>query len=298
MAVTFLFTAGAAMALLPAGLLLYFVLDPYAEPKVPKTLFDERKVFLTVPVGIVAGVVLALVTLAYFTALGPGGSLAVASVYLLLFIFVAALMRRVLIRFKTFGGVGGADPLVPVHTFAFGAVSGATIGLGLSVVQFAAYPSPPAVEYVFLLGYSADLVLLEAWAGLRFGRAVRRGFSWLPPTPVVVGELLGLLALSPAFAGYPWEGGACLAVLFAAGVYVIAQEAPRALKVLRTTAGLEGAGEGKRFGRGGVAESRTSPSAPRSARAKRAQEMSSAPKPPAGPGEDEPLSEESGSPSP
>ncbi|MDE1881623.1 MAG: hypothetical protein KGI89_13890, partial [Euryarchaeota archaeon] len=179
MPATFLFTAAAAMALLPAGAVLFVVLDRYAAPRVPKNLFDDRKVFLLVPIGIPLGIVLALVLVAYFAALSSAsrsGDISGPSLYLLLFLFIAALLRRVLVRIKTFGGSSKKDPQVTIHTFAYGTMSGAGTALGFSIWQLDV-PHPPLQAIPILLGFSVDLVLLEAWAGLRFGRAMCSRFS-------------------------------------------------------------------------------------------------------------------------
>lgn len=260
MAISFLFTVGAAMAFIPAGVVLFLVLDQYAEPRVPKSLFDERKVFLTFAVGIPVGIILGLIFLAYAQALSTAsaGAIGAASVYFLLFLLVAALARRVLVHTKTFGGSGGKDPLVPVHTFSFGAVAGATIGLALSLEQFSVfYPkgSPPSAEVLLLLaGYSLGFILLEAWAGLRFGRAMRKGFSWLPPFSVLVGEALGLLAMSPLFAGLPAEGAVGLGLMILVGAWALAREERAALRPLRRTSGIEKERSTAKFSRGSVVE--------------------------------------------
>ena len=262
MPITFLFTAAAVFAFLPTAILLFAVLDRYAAPKVPKSLFDERKVFLTFAVGIPLGIVLALIFLAYAQSLSPttGGDVGAASLYFLLFILVAALLRRVLVRTKTFGGIQGGDPQLAVHTFSYGAVSGATVGLGLSLEQldvfFPGGHVPPPQFFLLLLAFSTDLLLLEAWAGLRFGRAMRKGFSWLPPWSVLIGEALGLLALSPIFAGLPQVGDVTLGVLFVAACYAIYREEPRALRPLRKAAGLLLEGSAGKFGRGAQGPSR------------------------------------------
>lgn len=256
MAVTFLFTLAAAIAFLPAGALLFLVLDRYAAPKVPKNLFDEKKVFLTFAVGIPLGIVLGLIFLAYAESLCPcnNGDISAPSIYFLLFLLVAALIRRVLVRTKTFGGIQGSDPQLPVHTFAYGALSGATVGLALALEQFELfYPkgnAPSLSEVLVLLGFACDLILVEAWAGLRFGRAMRKGFSWLPPFPVLAGEALALLALSPIFAGYTDVGDVTLVVLFLGGAWALAREEGKALRSLRRAAGLDPSTRRQPFGRG------------------------------------------------
>lgn len=256
MAVTFLFTLAAAIAFLPAGALLFLVLDRYAAPRVPKNLFDEKKVFLTFAVGIPLGIILGLIFLAYAESLCPcnNGDISAPSIYFLLFVLVAALLRRLLVRTKTFGGIQGGDPQLPVHVFSYGALSGATVGLALALEQFELfYPkgnAPALSEVLVLLGFATDMVLLEAWAGLRFGRAMRKGFSWLPPFSVLAGEALGLLALSPIFAGYTDVGDVTLVLLFVGASWALVKEEARALRMLRRAAGLSRGAKGPRFGRG------------------------------------------------
>lgn len=232
MAATFLFTLAAVIAFLPVGLLLFFVLDRYAAPRVPKSLFDEKKVFLTFAVGIPLGIVLGVIFLAYASSL-TAGDLGGASLLLLVFVLAAALLRRILVLTKTFGGVGGSDPLVPVHAMSYGAVSGGTVALALGFDLFGAYPNATLSNFLVLGGTALDLVVVEGWAGLRFGRAMRKGFSWLPPLPVMGGEILALLALAPAFSGFPDVAAVSIPVFFVGAAWYLAREEPRALRDLR-----------------------------------------------------------------
>jgi hypothetical protein len=250
MSVTFLFTGVAAIAFVPVAVLLFLVLDRYAEPNVPKSLFDEKKVMLCFAVGIVLGLVLSVIFVAYaffLNSLDPAGIALSAAGFLL----ATALLRRAFVSTKTFGGAGGRDPLLPVHTLAFGAVSGGTIGLGLGLDLFATSPNAGLSTLLLLLGISLDLMLVEAWAGLRFGRAMRNGLTWVPPLPVLLGEGAALLAIAPIFAGEAEIGYGALVVLFAGASYAIYREEPRALRSLRKMVGAEPEGPREsRFGRG------------------------------------------------
>lgn len=253
MAVTFLYSAVAAIVYIPVAVLLFLVLDRYAEPRVPKSLFDERKVMLTFVVGIALGLILSVIFVFYTSSLASnppawGGAI----IYAILFLVVAALIRRVLVRTKTFGGIGSSDPLLPVHTFSFGAVSGATIALGLGLDLFGTSVANVPYDLGILTLISLDLMLVEAWAGLRFGRLVRRGFSWLPPASILAVEALTLLAIAPVFAGAAYAGDAALGVLLVASILAVHREEPRALKALRRAVGVDAEVRAGRFGRGTV----------------------------------------------
>jgi hypothetical protein len=250
MAATFLFTVDAVIAFLPVAVLLFLVLDKYAAPRVPKSLFDEKKVFLTFAVGIPLGIVLGVIFLAYASSLNVG-DLGGSSLYALLFVLVAALLRRMLVYTKTFGGVGGSDPLIPVHVMAYGAVSGGTVALALGFDLFGSSSFPTVWTFLILAGTAGVMVIMEAWAGLRFGRAMRKGFSWIPPIAVVVGELVGLVALAPAFSGFPDAAAVTIPLFLVGGSWAMFQEEPKALRGLhRSRDAIQKENVGK-FGRGG-----------------------------------------------
>ena len=248
MAVSFLFSAVAAVAYIPVAALLFVILDRYAEPRVSKSLFDEKKVMLTFAVGIALGLILSVIFVAYAFYLKQG-DLGGASLVAVVFLLMAALLRRILVSTRTFGGVGGSDPLLPVHTLSYGAVSGGTIALGLGLDFFAA--GAPASDLYLLALVSAAMILVEAWAGLRFGRAMRKGFSWVPPLSILFVEGLALVAVAPLFTGYAVEGYAALVLLAVGAAVAVYREEPRALRSLRKAVGVEREEARRtRFGRG------------------------------------------------
>lgn len=253
MATTYLLTLVAAMAFVPTVVLLYLALDPYTAPKVPVSLFEERKVFLTFAVGIPGSIPLALVFLLYAGAVQAPNPL-VALIWALVFALVASLGRRILLGTKTFGGAGGNDPAAPVFAFAFGAVSGATIFLALALNQVQINSIPSGETLGLLAGFSVDLGLLEAWAGLRTGERLREGFSWLPPWDVFVVELVCLGLLGVPFLGIEILKELGLIAAFALLFLFLRSDVPRIFGRLRKRSARD---RGRRFGRGAAVEGET-----------------------------------------
>ncbi len=246
MATTYLLTLFAAMAFVPTIVVLYLALDPYTAPKVPVSLFEERKVFLTFAVGIPGSIPLALVFLLYAGAVQAPNPF-IALVWALVFVLVASLGRRILLGTKTFGGAGGNDPAAPVFAFSFGAVSGATIFLALALNQAQISSFPSGETLGLLAGFSVDLGLLEAWAGLRTGERLREGFSWLPPWDVFVIELVTLGLLGVPFLGIEGLKELGLVAAFVLLVLFLRADVPRIFGRLRKRSAKD---RGRRFGRG------------------------------------------------
>jgi hypothetical protein len=253
-ATTYLLTLVAAMAFVPTVVLLYLALDPYTAPKVPVSLFEERKVFLTFAVGIPGSIPLALVFLLYAGAVEAPNPF-IALVWALVFALVASLGRRILLGTKTFGGAGGNDPAAPVFAFAFGAVSGATIFLALALNQVQINSVPSGETLGLLAGFSVDLGLLEAWAGVRTGERLREGFSWLPPWDVFVVELVCLGLLGVPFLGIEGLKELGLVAAFVLLVLFLRSDLPRIFGRLRKRSARD---RGRRFGRGVATDGSTS----------------------------------------
>jgi hypothetical protein len=246
MAAPYLLTVMAAMAFVPTIALLFVALDPYTEPRVDVSLFEERKVFLCFAVGLPGSIPLALVFLLFTGAIGAS-DLVTAAVWAIVFVLVASLGRRIFFSTKTFGGAGGSDPAAPVFGLSFGAVSGATVFLGLAIaqIQIGAGPSP---ETLALLGvFSVDLGLLEGWAGLRAGEHLREGFSWFPPADVLGLELVGLFLLGLPFLGIEGINVASLVVLLALDLFLLYRDTPRILGRLRKRRGKSKGGQFSRL---------------------------------------------------
>ncbi len=250
MATTYLLTLVAAMAFVPTIVLLYLALDPYTAPKVAVSLFEERKVFLTFAVGIPGSIPLALVFLLYAGAVQVPNPF-IALVWALVFALVASLGRRILLGTKTFGGAGGNDPAAPVFAFSFGAVSGATIFLALALNQVQINSVPSAETLGLLAGFSVDLGLLEAWAGLRTGERLREGFSWLPPWDVFVIELVSVGLLGVPFLGIEGLKELGLVAAFVLLFLFLKADVPRIFGRLRKRSAKD---RSRRFGRGAATE--------------------------------------------
>ncbi len=225
---TFTFSLAALLALAPAGFLLYLVLDPYSEPKVSESVFEERKALMAFVGGIPAGIPLAIIFLLYADSLETL-SLGSAVLYLALFVVVAALERSVFLRLKTFGGRDGRDRRSPFYTFAFGGGNAVAILLAAALSAFAQGPLG-AYEVLLVLGLSIDLALVEGWAGLRMGRYHRTHPSFLPAPPVLAFEALALVLLAPLYLGFIYVREALLLAILVLFAVLVRREDRLALR--------------------------------------------------------------------
>lgn len=234
-------TAAAFLAILPAGLLLFLLLDRYAAPKVTVSVFEEYKVLVAFIVGIPAGLPLAVIFLVYADSLGNYDALG-AFIYLFLFVAVASLGRIIFLRFRTFSGEDRRGAKTPFYALAFGCGTAVSVMLAAGNL---ALSLGTAAETVALVGVlSCDMALLEGWAGLRFSSAhVKRGSVF----PVLLVEGLALFAVSPLYFQLPYLNlAALLGLLVALGLLALRDE-EAILRPLLPSPVKEG--DGRPFGR-------------------------------------------------
>jgi hypothetical protein len=144
-----LLIAGSVGVLL-TGAFLYWEIGRYAEPQVPRSLFDERKLLIGYTVGLFGGVALSIPLGLFFTSL-LGGSLSFALVGLVLLVGGMELAQRLFLGTTYFGhGDAGA-----FYALAFRA--GASAILILTVVSL--YLGGPSLDP---LGFASTLLLCGA----------------------------------------------------------------------------------------------------------------------------------------
>ncbi|MHB8351702.1 MAG: hypothetical protein ACYDFT_03285, partial [Thermoplasmata archaeon] len=91
-----------------SGLFVYWQIGKYAAPQVPRSLFDERKVFLAYTVGLFAGIPLALFLLFFLDAFLVGAAVA-AAIDLALLVIGSEVAQWAVLRSLYFGtGESGA----------------------------------------------------------------------------------------------------------------------------------------------------------------------------------------------
>ncbi len=224
-----LLTEAAFIALIPAGALLYLILDRYATPRVPVSVFDERNLLIAFVAGIPGGLPLALLFLVYEGSLASL-DLVSATAYLLLFLAVATLGRTILLKIQRFGGKEGKLRAAPFYALAFGCGSAVTIML--ATADSALPGTNQLYGFPALMLLSIDLVLLESWAGIRFARRKDTNFRIF----VIAGiEALGLVAAAPLFIGIQYVQFGALFLLLALTAYLVHSEDLHTLRPLVTS---------------------------------------------------------------
>lgn len=233
----------AILALIPAGLVLFAVLDRYAAPRVPESRFDERKLLLAFVVGIPAGLPLAILFL-LFTRAWATLAWETAAIYAVLFAAVAAVERRLFLQFGTFGGRPRPSLRAAFYAFGLGGGNAVVVALATTLSDFTSgIPGPEILGLFFLL--SCDLALIEGYAGIRTARARREGFSWLPPLDVLAIEAVTLPVVGTLYLSLGFVKVALLLTWLLAAIILLTREEQRTLRPLlrRRPAG------GPRFGR-------------------------------------------------
>jgi hypothetical protein len=240
---TTILTAAAFIALVPAGLILFLVIDRYAAPKVPVSVFEEFKVLVALIIGIPAGLPITLAFEFYANSLQASTpDLFGALAYLLLFVALANLGRMILLRFRTFSGDDRKSKKAPFYVMAFGCGTAVTVLLAEGNTYLALSADPLTVGLLSML--SIDLVLLESWAGLRFTAAHIKGRGFLP---VMVVEIAALFAIAPLYLNMEFIAIGTLLIAMVVLVHLLHQEDIRTLRPLIAPART--ADTGKPFGR-------------------------------------------------
>ena len=144
-----LLIAGSVGVLL-SGAFLYLEIGRYAEPQVPRSLFDERKLLIGYTVGLFAGVALSIPLGLLFTSF-LSGSLVFSLVGLVILVAGMELAQRFFLGTAYFGQ-GDAGPF---YVLSFRA--GASAVLILAIVSL--YVGGPAFEW---LGFAGSLALSGA----------------------------------------------------------------------------------------------------------------------------------------
>jgi len=154
-------TTGAFVGVIASGAFVWLEMGRYAEPQVPRTLFDERKELFAYTAGLFVGVVLALLLLLVEGSL-DGGDLVSGILWVAVLVGTIELAQWLLGRSVYFG----SDHAIPFYVLGYRA--GAAGLLGLAVV--AVYLSRPTIAALGLAGSVVEavaLVLLLAAGGIQ-----------------------------------------------------------------------------------------------------------------------------------
>ncbi|MGI0151414.1 MAG: hypothetical protein ACREC5_05710, partial [Thermoplasmata archaeon] len=151
-----------------SGGFVYWQIGRYAAPQVPRSLFDERKVFLAYTVGLFAGIPLALFLLFFLDALALGATLS-AILDLVLLVAGSELAQWAVLRSLYFGsGESGAF-------YALGLRAGISGLLALALVtQYFSAGTPTAEGILLVIAQSVAVLTVEVAAALLSVRSPAR----------------------------------------------------------------------------------------------------------------------------
>jgi hypothetical protein len=159
-----IFYIAAALAFVPALLLMYFLLRPYTYPQTEYPYFSDPSFFMLFAVGLVAGTVLFLVY----------SYIANSIVTVIVYSFIQVLAIVVCLNLKRYRGK--SDSIF--YGYGFGLGAGATTGMGL-IYWFATSAtnlgsSLEIVDYVFLFVLSISMTLQYSAVGITVGDGIAR----------------------------------------------------------------------------------------------------------------------------
>jgi hypothetical protein len=244
---TTILTEAAFIALIPAGALLFLVLDRYASPRVPTSVFEEYKVLVALILGIPAGLPLAII-FEFYAINVTGFFFGDALIWFLMFVLVASLGRMIFLRFKLFAGDDKRSDKSPFYVMAFGCGTAVTILLAEGNYYLAGSADlPTAILWAILLSLlSIDIALMEGWAGLRHTSARLKGE---PIYTISIVEAAALVAFAPLYLGLGWIAAVPMVVAMLVLVRLLMREELSSLRPLIVPARPEG--EEKPYGRTG-----------------------------------------------
>jgi hypothetical protein len=202
------------IGLAPTLVALWFTLRKYDYPFVEKTLFDSRRVFLLLAVGIVFGMV---VNIFYATILVPRDLLIILlissglALFEEMFKFIVLNMKSYQLRFDSvfYGfslGVGISSTFVLSHVY-------------FSLIG----PSPVSpVTWASLVIYSVTLCLIHGSTGTIIGFGAAKGRPWFYFMEAMIVRIFLIIALIPVIAdmGEEWLKMVSLIVALFASIYV------------------------------------------------------------------------------
>ena len=165
-----MFLASFAIGIGPALLLLWHGLRRFDYPRVEKTLFDDRKIFFSLAVGLVFGTISSLFSL-YILLSGPASALVtIAGVAVLEEAFKLVFLNR-----KGYRGNFAST----FYGFSLGLGVGATVSLAQGLGNPRLLSDP--LSFVLLLMFAVSLSAMEGTTGALIGYGCSKGlpFSYL-----------------------------------------------------------------------------------------------------------------------
>jgi hypothetical protein len=177
----------------PALFLMFTTFDKYTFPKVERPFFDDRKLFLLFTIGLVIGVIIAVLESPF-----PRNDLIIL---VLLSLAQAGLMLVImdLPRFQrrldtTFYGT------------ALGLGIGATMAFGQAFRLFGAAGENTIYDFVIVAMLSVQIVALNGAIGGTIGIGCAAGLPWKFFAQAVLLALIGSLLMLPIYWGLEWWG--------------------------------------------------------------------------------------------
>jgi hypothetical protein len=202
------------IGLTPALALLYITLRKYDYPFVEKTLFDTRKVFLLLAVGIVFGMILG--AFYYSIVIYPELILVLLiaigfAVFEEMFKFVVLNLKSFQLKFDTV-----------FHGFSLGVGLSSTFVLYHVYYNTLLYTSVPITLWIFLSVFSVTICIIHGSTGCIQGYGAAKGRPWYYFMEAMVIRISFILILIPIYAaiGGEWVQAVSLVIALLSSIFL------------------------------------------------------------------------------
>ncbi len=202
------------IGLSPALALLWFTLREYDYPYVEKTLFDSRKVFLLLAVGIVFGMIAG----AFYYSIRFYPELILFLLIAIGFAVFEEIFKFVVLNLKTFQ----LKFDTAFHGFSLGVGLSSTFVLYHVYFSILQYTSVPITVWITLILFSVTMCFVHGSTGCIIGFGAAEGRPWFYFVEAMMVRVFLIIILIPVIAdmGDEWVRVVSLAVALVASVYV------------------------------------------------------------------------------
>jgi hypothetical protein len=190
----------------PALLLMFTTFDKYTFPKVERPFFDDRKLFLLFTIGLVIGVVVAVLTSPF-----PKNDL----VILVLFALAQAGMMLVILNLPRFQRRLDTT----FYGTALGLGIGATMAFGQAFRLFGSAGENTIYDFMIVAILCVQIVAINGAVGGTIGIGCAAGLPWKFFAQAVLLTLINSLLMLPLYWGMGWWGVVGLVAGLAFSIY-------------------------------------------------------------------------------
>ncbi|MEI6796697.1 MAG: hypothetical protein WCK39_07515 [Methanomassiliicoccales archaeon] len=177
----------------PALLLMFTTFDKYTYPKVERPFFDDRKLFLLFTIGLMIGVIVAVLESPF-----PKNEI----IIIILFALAQAGLMLVIMNLPRFQRRLDTT----FYGTALGLGIGATMAFGQAFKLFGASGENTILDFVLVAMISVQLVALNGAIGGTIGIGCAAGLPWKFFAQAVLLQMICSLLMLPLYWGLEWFG--------------------------------------------------------------------------------------------